>query len=216
MCIGEDVYCEVAGNISNLTLSSSQLDLGKRLAALNKPLVIVYLGGRPRVFTELAEQAQAVVLGFLPGTRGTEAIVDILFGDYNPNGRLPITYPLHPNGYTTYDHSLIEVSVGNEVEYLYPFGHGLSFSTFTYSRLRLSSREFENEMKVEVDVRNEGPMAGKHTVMLFLNDEFASVPRPLRQLKKFEKVNLKAGETVQVEFLLNFYDLSFIGLDHKN
>lgn len=167
------------------------------------------------MFTEIADRADAVVLGFLPGTRGSEAIADILFADYNPNGRLPITYPLNPNGSTTYDHSLIDISTGNIVEYLYPFGHGLSYSKFVYGRLELSSREFVNDIRVEVDVRNEGPMDGKEVVMLYLNDEFGSVPRPLRQLKRFEKVELKVGETVRVKFLLNLYDLSFIGLDQK-
>lgn len=214
-CIGEDAYCEVAGNISNLALSSAQIELGKQLAALDTPLVIVYLGGRPRLFTELADKAQAVILGFLPGTRGSEAIADVLFGDYNPDARLPISYPLHTNGYTTYDHSFIEVSLGNCAEFLYPFGHGLSFSTFSYNRLELSSHEFVNEITVEVDVRNEGPMNGKEVVILYLNDEYGCVPRPLKQLKKFEKVSLKVGETVRVKFVLDLYDLSFIGIDHK-
>lgn len=215
LCIGEESYAELDGNISNLTISSPQLLLGKRLAALDTPLVVVYLGGRPRVLTEIAEKSQAFLIGFLPGTRGPEAIADVLFGDCNPSGRLPVTYPLHPNGFTTYDHTSIENSTGNYVEWLYPFGHGLSYSRFSYSRLELSSHEFQDEIRVEVDVKNEGPMPGKEVVMLYLNDEYASVPRPMRQLKKFEKITLKVGETMRVKFVLTLYDLSFIGLDHK-
>lgn len=215
LCVGEDTYTETMGNISNLALENLQFELGRNLASINIPLVLVYLGGRPRVMTELVENAQAVLLGFLPGTRGSEAIADILFGEYNPSACLPITYPMNTNGYTTYDHSSIEVSLGNLYECLYPFGHGMSYSKFTYSRLLLSSQEFVTEMAIQVDVLNEGPFDGKHVIMLFLNDEYGSVPRPMKQLKKFKKIDLKVKEKTTVSFNIDLYDLSFIGLDLK-
>jgi beta-glucosidase len=217
LCIGEDTYCETQGNISNLCINENQLNLGKALANIQKPIILVYLGGRPRVITPLVEASQGVLLAFLPGNRGSEAIRDILFGEYNPNGRLPITYPLHPQGFTTYDHYSIEVLLGNTYECLYPFGHGLSYSKFAYEDLKLSKTKLDanDELKVEVSVKNLGPRDGKEVVMLFLNDEYGSVPRPIKQLKKFEKIDLKVNETKNIEFTLSMKDLSFIGLDNK-
>lgn len=216
LCLGEDSYAETPGNTSNLTISNSQLLLSERLAELKKPIVLVFIGGRPRCLSSIAAKSQSILLAFLPGTRGSEAIADILFGDYNPNARLPVTYPLHPNAYITYDHAEIEVQLGNTFECLFPFGHGLSYSEFVYTRLELSSEEFTgSDFIVEVDVTNKGPRDGKEAVLLYLNDEFASVPRPCRQLKKFDKIELKVGQTKTVKFSLGWYDLSFIGLDLK-
>jgi beta-glucosidase len=102
----------------------------------------------------------------------------------------------------------------NKYEYLYPFGHGLSYTTFTYSNLKLSTTSLTGpkELQVEVTIQNTGNMDGKETVMLFINQEYGSVPRPMRQLKKFEKINLRRGESRVVKFTLNMYDLSFINL----
>lgn len=212
LCIGEDTYAETPGNINSLMLSESQVALGTALALLDKPIVLIYLGGRPRIITELARDSSAVLLAFLPGNRGAEAIANILYGQYNPNARLPITYPKYPNGITTYDFLPIEVAWGNYYENLFPFGHGLSYTTFEYSHLELSTKRLEapENLTVNVSVRNTGAYDGKEVVMLYLNDEYGSVPRPMRQLKGFEKVEVKVGETKRVSFVLGVEDLSFI------
>ena len=141
--------------------------------------------------------------------RGAEAIADILFGDTNPSAKLPITYPLDTNGITTYDYKPIESA---EYKHLYPFGHGLSYTKFEYSNLVLGSSEIviPNSIEISVDVENIGELAGKETVLLFINDEFASVSRPVRLLRGFQKVHLNPGEKITVKFKLSQHDLSFI------
>lgn len=149
----------------------------------------------------------------LKGTKGSEAIANIIFGDYNPNGKLPITYPSSPNGFLTYDYKPMETFDVNIVEWLYPFGHGLSYTNFTYSNLRLNKREFngaDDNIQVSIDVRNTGNREGMETVLLYIHDEFGTVSRPVKQLKAFNKQNYNAGEQKTITFTLNIYDLSFI------
>jgi beta-glucosidase len=203
-------------------ISDAQIRLANALSALNKPIVVVYLGGRPRIMTNLVtSQANAVLLAFLPGNRGAEAIADIIFGRTNPSAKLPITYPRAPNGYTTYDHLPIEDNFAdpNSYEYLFPFGHGLSYTTFEYSMLNLSTSELvgsDDSVTVSVSVRNSGSVDGKEVVMLYLNDVYGSIARPVRQLKRFVKVSLRAGETKRVSFELSVDDdLSFINADSE-
>ena len=217
LAIGEDCYCEVPGNIENLMISDTQQLLADELFKLNKKVIVVYLGGRPRIITNIASQADAVILGFLPGNRGAEAIADIMFGQYNPNARLPITYPRAPNGFVTYDRRAIEDFEFNHYDNLYPFGHGLSYTSFEYSDLELSPvQQVDNlTLMVSVKVRNSGSMEGKETVLLYMNDEVASISRPVQQLKGFKKVNLKPNEQAQVTFNLTLNDFSFINFDNK-
>ena len=160
------------------------------------------MGGRPRVITQIAQKAQAVIFGFLPGNRGGEAIADIIFGDYNPDGRLPITYPLSPNGFITYDRKPLEVYVDTSdplalskggYENLYPYAHGLSYTNFSYSNLKLSTSSVQSpqgQVIVSIGVTNVGNMNGKEAVILYLNDEFGSVSRPVREVKGFQKIFL--------------------------
>lgn len=208
LAIGEDVYAETPGNIFDLRLPQYQFDLADALFKLGKPVVVVYFGGRPRVITEIAEKADAVLFGFLPGPRGTEAIADIIFGNYNPNGRLPVSYPRHRNGFTTYDRRALE-----DTYYpLYEFGHGLSYTTFQYRDLNVNPKLASPTSKIEVSVhvQNTGTRAGKETVLLYLNDEYASVSRPVKQLKRFAKIYLEPGQDQTVRFELTIDDLSFI------
>jgi beta-glucosidase len=147
------------------------------------------------------------------GTKGSEAIANIIFGDYNPNGKLPITYPSSPNGFLTYDYKPMEVYDVNVVEWLYPFGHGLSYTNFAYSNLRLSKQEMngaDDKIQVSIDVRNTGSREGMQTVLMYIHDEFGTVSRPVKQLKGFNKQNYQAGELKTITFTLNIYDLSFI------
>ena len=217
ICLGEPAYCETPGSIFDLTLNKAQLELANKIIATGKPVILVMLEGRPRVFTEIANNADGVVLGFLPGMEGGNAIADVLFGDVNPSGKLPITYPRHPNGITLYDYKPIEKFDTNNFDPLWPFGYGLSYTSFEYSNLKLSLDEItqNDELKVSIDVKNTGKFAGKEVVQLYLTDLYASVTRPNKQLKGFEKILLNPGEEKTIEFKLNKQHLSFIGLDNK-
>jgi beta-glucosidase len=182
-----------------------------------KPVILLMLQGRPRVISTIVPDVQAVIIGFLPGMEGGNAIADILTGDINPSAKLPVTYPKSPNGITLYDYKPIEKFDSNNYDPEWPFGYGLSYSTYEYSNLKLSSEKISesDELTVTVDVRNTGGKPGKEVVQLYLCDLYGSVTRPNKQLKGFEKIFLNAGEMKTVSFILNRDHLSFIGLQNK-
>ena len=222
-CVGENAYSEQFGNTDSIELEESQYILVEELAKLKKIMISVYLGGRPRLINRIVNKSHAVLIAFLPGNKGGEAIADIIFGDYNPNGRLPITYPNVTSGFVHYDYKYIEIFEHyNASKYiLYPFGHGLSYTRFEYFGLKLD-KDFYNATKGELDisvsvsVKNSGQLSGKETIILYYNDEFATVTRPVRQVKGFTKIFLYPGETKIVEFKLNVNEhLSYIGIDNK-
>jgi beta-glucosidase len=217
LCLGEPTYCETPGSIFDLTLNKAQLDFANRIIETGKPVVLVMLEGRPRLITSIEPKIKGIVLGFLPGMEGGNAIADVLFGDYNPNGKLPITYPKYPNGITLYDYKPIEKFDGYDYDPLWPFGYGLSYTNFSYSNLKLSTDRMNesDELIVTVDVKNAGKIAGKEVVQLYLTDIYASVTRPNKQLKSFEKISLNSDETKTVTFKLNKEHLSFIGKENK-
>ena len=217
LALGEKPYTETSGNIDTLTLPFAQMQLANALFATGKPIVLVTFGGRPRIITEIAQQANAVVLGFLPGMEGGVAMADILFGDVNPSGKLPISYPRNTNDIVLYDHKPMESYDPNQYNPLYPFGHGLSYSHFETSNLRLDKTQIHSgePIEVSVDVKNVGKMTGKETVLVYLNDVVASVTRPTKQLKAFAKVELTPNETQTLHFELSSEAMSFIGVDMK-
>ncbi|MGZ8162249.1 MAG: glycoside hydrolase family 3 N-terminal domain-containing protein [Methylobacter sp.] len=217
LCLGERPYTETAGNINSLDLDQAQIKLAHAMIATRKPVILLMLGGRPRIISSIAEESAGVILGFLPGMEGGEAIVDILYGDYNPNGKLPISYPRHTNGITLYDYKPIESFELNAYNPLYPFGHGLSYTTFQTSGLKVEKDQINRgeSINITVNVKNTGPLKGKETVLLYLNDVAASVTRPNKQLKAFKKVELDRGQDENLSFTLTPHDLSFIGVDLK-
>ena len=217
LALGEKPYCETPGNIDSLALDPVQMQLARAIFEIGKPVILVTFGGRPRIITEIADKARAVVLGFLPGMEGGAAMADILFGDVNPSGKLPLTYPRAVNDILPYDHKPIEAYEGNQYRPLYPFGHGLSYTTFQTSGLALDKTQIRqgDSIDVSVSVKNTGPRAGKETVMVYVHDVAASVSRPVKQLKAFQKVDLKPGEQQRLQFTLTPEDLSFIGLEMK-
>ncbi|MCC6551001.1 MAG: glycoside hydrolase family 3 C-terminal domain-containing protein [Ignavibacteriaceae bacterium] len=217
LCLGEPAYCETPGNIYDLTLPDAQINYAKKLKAAGKKLVVVLVQGRPRVMNEIAEIADAIMVGFLPGMEGGRAIADLLFGDENPSGKLPVTYPKYPNGITLYDYKPIESADQNGYKPQYEFGFGLSYTTYTYSNLKLSSYEISENgsLTVTVDIKNTGSRKGKEIVQLYLTDLFGSVSRPNKQIKGFDKVELAPGETKTVSFTITKDHLSFIGLENK-
>jgi beta-glucosidase len=198
------------------TLDEAQLSLVEELSRTGKPIILVMLEGRPRLINRIVDKCQAVILGFLPGMKGGDAIADVIFGDVNPSGKLPITYPNSPNGLMCYDYKPIEDFDVNQYNPQWPFGYGLSYTTFKYSDLKISNESIteSDEVRVSVSVKNTGSRIGKEVVQLYLCDLYGSVSRPVRQLKGFEKIELKSGEVKKVSFTLTPEHLSFIGRDN--
>jgi beta-glucosidase len=217
ICLGEPAYCESPGNIYDLKLNEVQLNLVTEISKTGKAIILIMLQGRPRVITEIVDKTSAVVLGFLPGMEGGNAIADVLFGDANPSGKLPITYPKNVNGFATYDHKPLENFDGNRFDPLWNFGFGLSYTSFDYSNLRLNSNEItaNDVLEISIDVKNTGKLSGKEVAQLYISDLYGSVSRPNKQLKGFEKIELMPGEIKTITFKINRDHLSFIGLDNK-
>ena len=221
VCIGESSYTETPGNITDLTLSEPQLKLAERIEATGKPVVLVLVEGRPRVINRLVEGAKGILLAYNPSNEGGTAIADVLFGDYNPNGKLPFSYPRTPNGLITYDHKLFETentSYGNTAfSPQFEFGSGLSYTTFSYSNLQVTpaSTTVNGEVKVSVSVTNKGLRAGKETVIVYVRDVVASLSPPGKRVRRFAKISLDPGQSRTLTFTLRPDDLSFIGLNNK-
>ncbi len=216
LCLGEKAYCETPGNIDDLTLPEAQLALAEALLATGKPVVLVLAEGRPRVIRRIVDRIPAIVLAYLPGMEGGRAVADVLFGDANPCGRLPYSYPRHVNAFTPYDHKPLEAAEGNRYAPEFPFGHGLSYTTFQYRDLTLGAARMRKDatLDVAVTVKNTGARAGKDAVILYVTDVYGQVSRPVRQVKKFAKVALAPGAEQVVKFTLSADDLSFIGLEN--
>ncbi len=221
ICIGEWAYAETPGNIPELTLPDAQLYLVLRILETKKPVVLVLTEGRPRIINRIADSAKGIVMAYNPSNEGGQAIADVLFGDVNPSGKLPITYPRWANRLFTYDHKVFEGEDWGEGKMLgtpqFEFGFGLSYTSFAYSDLHVApSATSENQtVHVDVTVKNSGERAGKEVVQLYLSERFASVTPPIKRLKRFAKVSLQPGESRRVSFELTPDDLSFIGADNK-
>ncbi len=221
LCLGEGSYTETPGNLTDLTLSETQLKFAEQIIATGKPVVLVLVEGRPRLISRIADKVSGILMAYNPSNEGGRAVADVLFGDYNPNGKLPFTYPRSPNNYLTYDHKAFEVeetSYGNTATSpQFEFGTGLSYTTFTYSNLVLSadSIPMNREVTVSVDVKNTGNRAGKETVILYLRDEVATLSPNGKRVKRFAKISLDAGQSKTLTFKLNTEDFSFVGMDNK-
>jgi beta-glucosidase len=213
VCLGEKAYCETPGNIDDLTLDGAQLDLASAIASAGKPVILVMLEGRPRIIRQVADRVNAVVLAFRPGMEGGRALANILAGEAVPCAKLPVSYPRYPNALTTYDYLPHEVFDGNVVNPQWSFGHGLSYTTFSYADLKVDRAAVRRGDRVtaSVRVRNTGSRKGAEVVQLYLNQKYGSIVRPLKQLKGFEKVLLAPGEEREVSFTLDAESLSFIG-----
>jgi beta-glucosidase len=218
LCIGEDSYTETPGNIDALTISASQIELAKALAATGKPVVYVLTEGRPRVISEIEPFSKAVLHTYLLGNEGGNVVADVLAGVINPSGRLPYTYPRHTNSLTNYYHKHTETSEFDPAAGYNPqweFGHGLSYTSFVYSGLKLNSSELKagSPLRVSVTVTNNGKVAGKETALLFVSDLVASITPEVRRLRGFKKVDLKPGESRELTFNVTSEDISFINSD---
>ena len=225
-CVGENSYCETVGNMDDLNLSGNQKDLVKALAATGKPIVLVLNEGRPRILGDIEPLAKAVVDVMLPSNFGGDALAALLAGDENFSGKLPFTYPRHINALHTYDYKVSEHREVMDGSYNYeavmdvqwPFGHGLSYTTFAYSDFVLESpAQFRagDVLKVSVKVTNTGDRSGKEAVLVYSSDLVASLIPDVRRLRGFEKVALEPGETKTVSFEIPANELAFVGADGK-
>ncbi|MEY4108022.1 MAG: hypothetical protein RL181_2364 [Bacteroidota bacterium] len=212
-----------AASRAELDLPGVQEDLVKALVATGKPVVVVLMNGRPLAIPWLAENAPALLETWFLGTQAGNAIADVLFGDYNPSGKLTATFPrstgqipLHYNMRNTgrpmdpnnkYTSKYLDMPNTP----LYPFGYGLSYSTFAYSELQTDRKTFSmgESVNIRVTVANKGPYDGEEVVQLYVRDRVGSITRPLRELKGFQKVLLKNGESKTLTFTLHSDDLRF-------
>ena len=222
-CIGENSYTETPGNLSDLWLSENQRNLVKELAKTGKPIVLVLNEGRPRLIADIEPLAKAVVNIMIPGNYGGDALANLLAGDANFSAKLPYTYPREINSLNTYDYKVSE-EVGTmdgaynydaKVSLQWPFGYGMSYTTFEYSNLKVDKTQFtaDDILTISIDVKNTGSRAGKEAVLLYSSDVVASIVPDNRRLRDFEKVALEAGETKTVTFRLPAKQLAFVGAD---
>ena len=212
-------------DVASLDLPGSQDELIRAVQATGTPTIVVLINGRPLSIRWAAAHVPAIVEAWRPGEEGGTAIADILFGDYNPSGRLPITVPRHvgqmPMYYNYSPSKAMWKSVRGYVDMdaspLWEFGYGLSYTTFEYSDLRVQPAEVKaNEsVYVKVKVKNTGGAAGQEVAQLYLNDMLASVTRPVKALKAFQKISLEDGESKEVEFVITPEDMSLLDRNLK-
>ncbi len=224
-CIGENSYTETPGNLTDLWLSENQRNLVKELAKTGKPVVLVLNEGRPRLIADIEPLAQGIIDILIPGNMGGDALVNLVSGKSNFSGKMPYTYPKEINSLANYDFKKSEEVGTMEGAYDYNakitqqwgFGYGLSYTTYKYSNLKVSQSDFRHGdiIKVSVDVKNTGKVAGKESILLFSSDLIASMVPDGRRLRAFDKIELQPGETKTVTFNLNADDLAFVGYDGK-
>jgi beta-glucosidase len=219
LCIGENAYAESPGNIADLALDKNQVDLANAAFLTGKPVLLVLTEGRPRFITNLEPPAKGILMAYWSGKKTAEAIADVLFGDYNPDGVLPFSYPRSMGEIVMYDRKPTEDvrevfndDIHTGYNPLFAFGHGLSYTKFEIGDIILSSTSIKgNEtLNVSVSVKNAGKLEGKHTIELYTRDLFASITPNMKRLRAFKKIFLKAGESQTVRFTINKDDLAFV------
>ncbi|MBM6993585.1 MAG: glycoside hydrolase family 3 C-terminal domain-containing protein [Prevotella sp.] len=224
-CIGENSYCETPGNLTDLTLSQNQRDLVKALAKTGKPIILILNEGRPRLLSDIEPLASAVINILLPGNYGADALANLMAGDANFSAKMPYTYPKEINSLINYDYKVSEevstmagaYDYDAKVTQQWPFGFGLSYTTYAYSNLQISKDAFgaADVLTVSVDVKNTGNRAGKESVLLYTSDLVASMTPDSRRLRAFQKTELQPGETKTITFSLPAKDMAFVGADGK-
>lgn len=238
----ESILSGEAHSLANLNLQGAQSQLIKELAATGKPVVTVVMAGRQLVIADEVKVSDAMLYSFHPGTMGGPAIADILFGKVNPSGKTPVTFPRmsgqvpiyyaqHKTGRPANPTEMLideipveagQTSVGCRSFYLdagnsplFPFGYGLSYTTFEYSNLSLASDKLtaQDTLSISFTLKNTGKYDGTEVVQLYVQDKVGSVTRPVKELKRFQRVTLKAGESIQVSLSLPVSELAFWGYD---
>jgi len=224
LCLGENAYAESPGNITDLALDDNQQMLTKAAASTGKPIILLLSQGRPRFITNIEPLTNGIINSYWAGKKSAEAIADVVFGDYNPNGRLPFSYSRSMGEIIFYDRKPTEEireifndNAGLGYNPLFPFGYGLSYTTFAYSNLKLSSTNLKGneDLKISVTLSNTSTIAGKHTVELYTRDLYASVTPNIKRLRSFQKISLKAGESKILNFSINKSDIAFVNAQLK-
>jgi beta-glucosidase len=219
VCVGELPSTELPGNIYDLELPKAQQEYVKMLQSTMKPVVLVLVENRPRIVRDIVDGCSAVVMAYQPGDFGGDALANILYGDVNPSGKLPFTYPKFQVGTSTYDHKFTETfdkDFGNKAfQPQWEFGYGLSYSNVQYENLQVSyeSEDMGGEIFIRLDVVNPSERSVKESVLVFATDEVASITPSVKKLKAFQKVELAPKQKRSVEFSISKEDLKFIGKD---
>ncbi len=224
-CIGENSYTETPGNLTDLWLSENQRNLVKELAKTGKPIILVLNEGRPRLIADIEPLAKAVVDILIPGNYGADALANLLAGDANFSAKMPYTYPREINSLNTYDYKVSEevdtmagaYNYNAKVSLQWPFGYGMSYTTYEYANLKVDKSQFtaDDVLTVTVDVKNTGSRAGKEAVLLYSSDLVASIIPDNKRLRDFTKIELQPGETKTVTFQLPSKSLAFVGTDGR-
>jgi len=218
--LGEMPYTEFVGDIGDLRLPDNQLDLVREVAATGTQVVGVFVEGRPRTFSQVEEDLDAVVMAYLPGDFGAQAVARVLSGAFNPSGRLPFTWPREASSHVTYDRKHTEdVRHGenpSRFQPQYAFGHGLSYSPVVTTGLRVMNEDDVRQgdiLDVEVTLTNTGDRTSTEVVMLFAQDRVASITPAVDKLKAYKRVFVDAGATKTVQLSVSTDELGFIGQD---
>lgn len=225
LCLGENAYAESPGNIGDLALPDNQIALAKAAVSTGKPVILVLAEGRPRLITHIEPTMKGILMAYWSGKKTAEAVADVLFGDYNPSGRLPFSYPRSMGEMVLYDRKYTEDvrEIFNEnmtwdgYHPLFPFGYGLSYTSFEYSPLQLSTKTLQgnDRLTVTLQVKNTGHRDGQHTIELYTHQHYASITPSTERLRAFQKIFLKAGESKTVSFTLDKNDLAFVNAQLK-
>jgi len=221
VCLGELPSTEKPGDIDDLSLPAAQKDLVRSLDKLGLPIVSLLLEDRPRTIADIEPMMDAVLLAYRPGDEGGRAIANVISGKVNPSGRLPITYPKHPNTLLTYDHKRTE-ELAQDFSWTafdpqWEFGHGMSYSTVKYSDLVVSKKTFSGNEKLEIKVTitNSSTMDHREVLMLFISDKVASITPPVKRLRKYQSAEIKAGQSITHTFYVSAEDLAFVNRDNE-
>lgn len=224
LCLGEDAYAESPGNTEDLALPDNQINLIKAAVSSGKPVIVVLTEGRPLFITKQEPQMKGILMAYWSGKKTAEAVADVLFGDYNPSGRLPFSYPRSMGEVVLYDRKPTEEvrevfndNVNTGYKPLFAFGHGLSYTSFSYGDIRLNTKQLKGagKLTVTVTVTNTGKTDGKHSVELYTRDMYASITPSMKRLRAFKKISLKAGESQEVSFTIDKNDLAFVNAQLK-
>ncbi len=225
LCLGENTYTEKPGDLNDLNLHKLQLKLASKLADCGKPIILVLNIGRPRLISEIEPLMSAIVNIYLPGNLGADALVDIVYGDINPSGKLPYTYPAFPNSLSTYYYKPSEVQNNSQGAYnyvgelnnLYEFGYGMSYTKYNYSNFQIKNDTLNvnDSLIASVNLTNDGKIDGFETVQIYSSDLVASISPDNKRLRAFKKVFVSAGETKNVKFKIPVADLAFVNAKNE-
>ncbi|MDP3461414.1 MAG: glycoside hydrolase family 3 N-terminal domain-containing protein [Bacteroidales bacterium] len=223
LCLGENSYTEKPGDLEDLYLSDNQQELVRIAASTGKPVILLLSQGRPRLISKIEHEADAILYAYLSGNYGGEAIAKIIYGDENPSGKLPFTYPRYPNSLEPYYHKHAEAlpiagsPTGTQYNPQYPFGFGMSYATFEYDTILTDKSTYKHGEVIRLEVRltNSSSVAGKEVIQVFSSDRFASLTPSVKRLRAFRKILLNPGESQVVKFEIPVENLAFVNLDNK-